>query len=123
MSEVKKDLKYTKDHEWISIDGDIGIIGITDHAQAELGDIVFIELPEIGDEFGEDESMGTIEAVKTVADIYSPFDCIITEVNTELEDNADIVNASPYTDGWIIKVKILNDSDLLTSEDYSGLVK
>jgi glycine cleavage system H protein len=123
MSEVKQDLKYTKDHEWISIDGDIGVIGITDHAQSELGDIVFIELPEVCDEFTEDDSMGTIEAVKTVADIYSPFDCVVTEINTELEDNADNVNTSPYEDGWIMKVKILNESTLLTSEEYSELIK
>ena len=123
MSEVKNNLKYTKDHEWIKIDGDIGVVGITDHAQSELGDIVFIELPDVGDEFNEGDVIGTIEAVKTVADLYSPFDCIVTEVNSDLEDNADNVNTSPYDIGWIVKVKVLTDTTLLTPNEYRELVK
>ena len=96
MSEVPDDLSYTKDHEWIKIENGIATLGITDYAQGELGDIIFIELPEVGDSVQAEDSIGTIEAVKTVADIYSPMNGEILEVNINLEDNPDSLNTDPY---------------------------
>ncbi len=101
---IPSDLLYTKDHEWIKIENGIATVGITDYAQGELGDIIFIELPEIGDSVQAEDSIGTIEAVKTVADIYSPMNGEILEVNINLEDNPDSLNTDPYDSGWIIKL-------------------
>ena len=102
---IPSDLLYTKDHEWIKIENGIATVGITDYAQGELGDIIFIEFPEIGDSFHTKDSIGTIEAVKTVADIYAPIDGEILEVNVGLEDEPDMINKDPYKKGWIIKLK------------------
>src|SRR5712692_6381609 len=102
------DLKYTKDHEWIRIEGDTGIVGITDHAQSELGDVVFVELPQKGRRMKRGESFGTIEAVKAVSDLYSPVSGEVVDVNAALEKNSEIVNKEPYEGGWMIKLK-LND--------------
>ena len=99
---VPSDLLYTKDHEWIKIENGIATIGITDYAQSELGDIIFIELPDIGNSVQAKESIGTIEAVKTVADIYSPMNGRILDVNIGLEENPDSINSDPYNNGWII---------------------
>jgi glycine cleavage system H protein len=123
--EIKPNLKYTKDHEWISIDGDNAIIGITDYAQGELGDIVYVEIESIGDNLNKEEIFGSVEAVKTVSDLFIPVSGEITEINENLEDNPELINDDPYGDGWIIKMKI-NDSselnDLLSPEEYKELV-
>ena len=123
--EIKPNLKYTKDHEWISIDGDDATIGITDYAQGELGDIVYVEIESIGDSLNKEEIFGSVEAVKTVSDLFIPVSGEITEMNENLEDNPELINDDPYGDGWIIKMKI-NDSselkDLLSPEEYKDLV-
>ena len=117
---IPSDLLYTKDHEWIKIENGIATVGITDYAQGELGDIIFIELPEIGDSVQAEDSIGTIEAVKTVADIYSPMNGEILEVNINLEDNPDSLNTDPYDSGWIIKLNNFtnNDDNYLTPDQY-----
>ena len=122
---VPENLFYTKDHEWIQIDDNIAIIGITDYAQGELGDIIFIEFPEIGAEFSQGDPMGTIEAVKTVADLYSPISGRVDEINSSLEDEPDMVNRDPYGGGWIVKLtSIPNDqSNLLSFKEYKSLIK
>ena len=122
---IPSDLLYTKDHEWIKIENGIATIGITDYAQGELGDIIFIELPEIGDSVQAGDSIGTIEAVKTVADIYSPINGEILEVNIDLEDNPDSINKDPYDTGWIIKLNNLtiNDDIYLTPDQYMSLIQ
>ena len=122
---IPSDLLYTKDHEWIKIENGIATVGITDYAQGELGDIIFIEFPEIGDAVQAKDSIGTIEAVKTVADIYSPVSGDILEVNVNLEDNPDIINTDPYDTGWIIKLNNLtiNDDIYLTPDQYMSLIQ
>lgn len=125
MSTVLKKLKYSKEHEWLKIEGDIATVGITDHAQSELGDIVFVELPEVGDNFDKDDSFGTVEAVKTVAELYSPISGEIVAINEVLEDEAETVNSSPYENGWIIKIKVSDESELeslLDAEAYKALI-
>ncbi len=122
---VPEDLKYTKNHEWVKVDGDIATLGITDHAQSELGDIVFVELPEEGDEFDAGDAIGTIEAVKTVADMNTPVSGEVTEVNEDLEDSSELMNKDPYGDGWIVKLKMSDDSeldDLLSAEEYKETI-
>ncbi len=122
---IPSDLLYTKDHEWIKIENGIATVGITDYAQGELGDIIFIELPEIGDSVQAEDSIGTIEAVKTVADIYSPMNGEILEVNINLEDNPDSLNTDPYDSGWIIKLNKFtnNDDNYLTPDQYKSLIQ
>ena len=122
---IPADLLYTKDHEWIKIENGIATVGITDYAQGELGDIIFIELPEIGDSVQAEDSIGTIEAVKTVADIYSPMNGEILEVNINLEDNPDSLNTDPYDSGWIIKLNNFtnNDDNYLTPDQYKSLIQ
>ena len=122
---IPSDLLYTKDHEWIKIENGIATVGITDYAQGELGDIIFIELPEIGDSVQAGDSIGTIEAVKTVADIYSPMNGEISEVNINLEDNPDSINTDPYDSGWIIKLNNFtnNDDNYLTPDQYKSLIQ
>ena len=122
---IPEKLKYTKEHEWIKIDGDEAIVGITDYAQSELGDIVFVELPNIGDKFIKDDTIGTIEAVKTVADIFSPVNGAIIAVNDEIEDNPEYVNSDPYSKGWLVKIKLEKESSLdslLSSDEYSSII-
>ena len=115
------DIKYTKEHEWVSLDGETATIGITDYAQSQLGDIVFVEFPDINSEINQNETFGVIEAVKTVADLFAPVSGEIIEVNSSLEDSPNFINSDPYGSGWIIKVKI-NDSNeyngLMSSDDY-----
>ena len=122
---IPSDLLYTKDHEWIKIENGIATVGITDYAQGELGDIIFIELPEIGDSVHAEDSIGTIEAVKTVADIYSPMNGEILKVNINLEDNPDSINTDPYDSGWIIKLNNFtnNDDNYLTPDQYKSLIQ
>jgi glycine cleavage system H protein len=122
---IPKELKYTEDHEWVKVDGDTATVGITDHAQSELGDIIFIEFPEINDLIDRMEPFGTIEAVKTVADLFAPLNGKIVEINEALEDSPELVNSDAYGEGWIVKVSVddldqLND--LLSSENYEKLI-
>ncbi|RKZ00717.1 MAG: glycine cleavage system protein GcvH [Candidatus Hydrothermota bacterium] len=128
MSEYKvpEDLKYTKEHEWAKIEGDVATIGITDYAQSELGDIVYIELPKVDSEVEQMAPIGTIEAVKTVADLYSPLSGKVIEVNEKLSQNPSIVNNDPYGEGWIAKIRISNPDEvknLLSAEDYIELLE
>jgi len=121
----EKNLLYTKEHEWINIEDDYAYVGITSHAQSELGDIIFVELPDKGDSFSSNDVFGTIEAVKTVADLYMPIDGEIIEINDDLEATPEIINKDPYKDGWIVKIKILNKKnleDLLSFEDYQKII-
>ena len=118
-------LKYTKEHEWIKIDGDTGTIGITDYAQGELGDVVFVELPSIGKVVKAHDTFGTIEAVKAVSDLYAPVSGSIIEVNKELEKTPEIVNKDPYNAGWMAKVKLTNLAEvaaLLDAKAYKALI-
>ena len=118
-------LKYTKDHEWIAIDGDIAIIGITDFAQKELGDIVYVEVETLDQTLTKDEVFGTVEAVKTVSDLFLPLSGEIIEFNDSLESDPEKVNTDPYGDGWMVKVKFSDASEietLLSSEDYKALI-
>jgi glycine cleavage system H protein len=118
-------LKYTKDHEWVSIDGDIATVGVTDFAQSELGDIVFVEIETEGETMGKEEVFGTIEAVKTVSDLFMPVSGEIIEFNAGLESNPEAVNKDPYGDGWMIKVRLTDSSevaDLLDADAYKALV-
>jgi glycine cleavage system H protein len=120
-----EDLKYTKDHEWIKVDGNIGIIGITDFAQKELGDIVYIEVEEEGLDVDEGESFGTIEAVKTVSDLFMPVAGTIQEFNESLEGEPELVNSDPYGKGWILKIELKDVGsvdDLLSADDYQKLI-
>jgi glycine cleavage system H protein len=122
---VPVDLLYTKDHEWLRVEGNFGYIGVTDFAQGELGDIVFIEIETLGETLGKDEVFGTIEAVKTVSDMFMPVTGEILEINPSLEETPDVVNKDPYGKGWMVKIKISNPSevsDLLTAEKYSAIL-
>ena len=122
--EFPKELKYTKDHEWVKVNGDEAIIGITEFAQGELGDIVFVEIETVGDTLNAHEIFGTVEAVKTVSDLFLPVSGEIIEKNPELDSNPQLVNTDPYGSGWMIKVKMNNRSDLdslLSAEDYSQI--
>ena len=123
--EVKENLSYTNDHEWIKIDGNIALVGITYFAQSELGDIVFIEVETISEDLKKNEVFGTVEAVKTVSDLFIPMSGKVLEFNSALEDNPELVNESPYDDGWIIKMEISNldeISDLLDYQAYKTLI-
>ena len=121
--EVPDNLLYTSDHEWILINGDTAIVGITDFAQGELGDVIFVELPVVGELVNEKDTVGTIEAVKTVADIFSPLKGTISEVNTELEEMPENINNSPYNNGWILKINNFDKSkNLLTAEEYKKII-
>ncbi len=120
-----ENLKYTKDHEWIKVEGNIGTIGITDHAQGELGDVVYIDIPDPEAQLNTGDSFGTIEAVKTVADLYAPVSGKITEVNTALNDAPETVNNDPYDGGWMIKLELSNPdelNDLLDVNAYKELI-
>ena len=119
-----QDLKYTKDHEWVKIEDGIATIGITEFAAGELGDIVYVEVETVGDTLDTNEVFGTVEAVKTVSDLFMPLPGEILELNEALEDSPEIVNESPYEDGWMIKVKISGEvpSDLLSAAEYAELV-
>lgn len=118
------DRKYTKKHEWISVDNGIGLIGVTDYAQKELGEVVYAQLPEVGDTFNIGDEIGALESVKAAADIYSPANGEVSEINSELEGSPGLVNESPYDKGWLVKMKVeeLAD-DLLSEEEYHDLVK
>ena len=120
-----ENLKYTKEHEWCKIDGNIATVGITDFAQSELGDIVFVEFPNVSDKINQNDTVGTIEAVKTVADLYSPLSGKIIEINDSLESEPNLINDSPYDQGWIFKIEITNNdeyNDLLNSNSYKEII-
>ncbi len=117
---IPDNLKYTKEHEWIRMDGDFAIVGITDYAQNELGDIVYVEVETVGETLEKEETYGTIEAVKTVSDLFMPVTGEIIEFNEELEDNPEIINSDPYGKGWIIKIKPYNPSDIMDLLDSAG---
>ena len=122
---IPNELKYTKDHEWIAIDGEIATVGITDFAQRELGDIVYVEIETVGELLKADEVFGTVEAVKTVSDLFLPVEGEILELNEDLETSPEDVNNDPYEKGWMIKMKVSNSSDLdnlLSSDDYKKLI-
>ncbi|GJQ20534.1 MAG: glycine cleavage system H protein [Bacteroidia bacterium] len=122
---LPENLSYTKDHEWIRIEGETGIVGITDYAQGELGDIVFVELPQKGATLVQGKSFGTIEAVKAVSDLYAPLSGEVLEVNKAVQETPEIVNKDPYGSGWMIKLRIGNRDELknlLTAEAYSKLI-
>ena len=123
--DIPNNLKYTKEHEWLKVDGDVAYVGITDFAQGELGDIVFIELPNSKDDFKQNDIFGTIEAVKTLADLYIPISGSIMEINDKLESEPELINSDPYGEGWIIKIKISDSSEvdaLLSDNDYKSLI-
>tara|TARA_Y100001934_G_scaffold135399_1_gene163598 strand:+ start:450 stop:827 length:378 start_codon:yes stop_codon:yes gene_type:complete len=123
---LPENLKYTDDHEWVSIKDDIAIIGITDFAQSELGDIIFVEFPDTGMSINQKDSVGTLEAVKTVADIYSPVTGEVIEINDNLESSPELINEDPYEKGWILKIKISNKDELdslLSNSDYEKMIK
>ncbi len=122
---IPEELKYTKDHEWARIEGDIVVVGITDYAQGELGDIVFIEFPEEGQTIKQGDPFGTIEAVKAVSDLIAPVSGEVVEINTALDESPETVNSDPYGEGWMIKVKISNPEELenlLSHEQYAELI-
>ena len=124
--EFPDDLRYTDDHEWVDVEASTGTIGITDYAQTELTDIVFVELPQVGDSVTRGESFGTIEAIKAVSDLFSPLDGTVVEVNVNLEDRPDIVNDDPYGEGWMIRVEIADAgqlNDLLSAADYEKIIE
>lgn len=118
------ELKYTKDHEWIRIEGDTAYVGITDFAQKELGDIVYLDIPTVGESLKAGDVFGTVEAVKTVSDLFLPVGGEILEFNKELDSSPDLVNKDPYGKGWIVKIRIMNDSEgtLLGAEEYKKLI-
>ena len=122
---IPDDLSYTRDHEWVRIEGDKAVIGITDYAQSELGDIIFIEFPSIGMKINQNDISGTIEAVKTVADIFAPLTGEVIDTNSQLENNPEYVNSDPYDKGWLIKIRIDKDSKddaLLSHQEYSEMI-
>lgn len=122
---VPSELKYSKEHEWVKVDGDIVTIGITDFAQSELGDIVFVELPEEGDELTSGDSFGSVESVKTVSELYAPLSGKVVEVNEELEDSPEFVNESSYDKAWMVKVELSDKAQLdglLDADAYSEMI-
>ena len=123
--EIPEALQYTSEHEWIAIEGDVATIGITDYAQGELGDIVFVELPNKGESTIQTEAFGTIEAVKAVSELYAPLSGEIKDVNSILEEQPELINNDPYGEGWIIKLKISDESELeklLSAEEYQSQI-
>ena len=122
---VPNDLKYTSEHEWVRVEGEEIVVGVTDFAQGELGDVVFVEIETAGETLSRGDTFGTIEAVKTVSDLYMPVDGEVLEVNPALEDAPELVNSQPFGDGWMIRVRISDPvqlDDLLSAEDYRSLI-
>lgn len=120
---IPADLKYTKDHEWIRVEGDTAVIGVTDYAQSELGDVVYVEIETEGETLDQEEVFGTVEAVKTVSDLFMPVSGEVIEVNSSLADAPDTVNKDPYGDGWMIKIKLSDTAQLdslMSSDDYKA---
>ena len=120
---VPEELQYTKTHEWVRREDDVATVGITDHAQDELGDVVFIELPEQGASFGAGDAFGTVESVKAVSDLYAPVGGEVVEVNEALNDSPEKINEEPYGEGWIIRLRVSEEADLLSAGDYETLLE
>ena len=123
--DVLNDLLYTENHEWLKVEHDIAIIGLTSFAAKELGEIVHVELPDVGDEITADDQIGTLEAVKTVEDIYSPISGEVVKINTDLIDTPNLINASPYEDGWLVKIRFTKKEEmeqLLSAEEYKKII-
>ncbi|MCA1718511.1 MAG: glycine cleavage system protein GcvH [Actinobacteria bacterium] len=120
---VPEELQYTKTHEWVRREDDVATVGITDHAQDELGDVVFIELPEKGASFGAGDAFGTVESVKAVSDLYAPVGGEVVEVNEALNDAPEKINEEPYGDGWIIRIRVSEEADLLSAGDYEKILE
>ena len=121
MSNIPENLRYSKDHEWVSVDGDVAAIGITDYAQSSLGDVVYIDMPRVGDKFAAQEAFGSVESVKAVSEVFTPIGGEVTEVNDGLNDTPEKVNNDPYGDAWFIKIKMDNPGEadgLLSSAEY-----
>jgi len=126
MANVPESLHYSKDHEWVRVEGDLAVIGITDHAQEQLGDVVYVELPKPGESFAANESFGSVESVKAVSEIFTPVSGEVAEVNESLNDEPEKVNKDPYTDGWMIKMKMKSSGEvdsLLTAAEYEDFTK
>ncbi|MBL6660819.1 MAG: glycine cleavage system protein GcvH [Crocinitomicaceae bacterium] len=122
---IPEDLKYTKDHEWVRIEGNVATVGVTDFAQSELGDIVFVEIETLDEELKKEEVFGSVEAVKTVSDLFMPIGGTVIEINENIESSPELVNSDPYGEGWMIKIEINEASDienLLTAKAYSDLI-
>jgi len=123
---IPDNLKYTKDHEWLQVDGNTVTVGITDFAQGELGDIVYVEIETTGEEVAQGDIFGTIEAVKTVSDLFMPVTGVVEEINSELEDNPEVINEDCYGKGWMVKIKVTGDGNeldhLLSSDDYKDVI-
>lgn len=120
---VPEELQYTRSHEWVRTEGDTATIGITDHAQDELGDIVFVELPETGATFDAGNSFGTVESVKAVSDLYTPVGGEVVEVNEALSESPEKINEDPYGEGWIVKIQVSGEADLLSASDYEQFLE
>ena len=123
---IPAELKYTQDHEWVRVEGDTAVVGVTDYAQGELGDVVFVEIETEGEELDKGETFGTVEAVKTVSDLFMPVGGEVNEVNEALEDEPELVNKDPYGDGWMVKIKMSDKSeleDLLSADDYKKMIE
>ncbi|HET9787609.1 MAG TPA: glycine cleavage system protein GcvH [Pyrinomonadaceae bacterium] len=126
MANVPEDLHYSKDHEWVRVEGNIASIGITDYAQNSLGDVVYVELPKVGEDFAANESFGSVESVKAVSEVFSPVSGAVSEVNESLNDEPEKVNGDPYGDGWMIKVNMSSPGEvdsLLTAAEYEDFTK
>ncbi|MFO7273539.1 MAG: glycine cleavage system protein GcvH [Bacillota bacterium] len=126
MANVPANLKYSKEHEWIRVEGNVGVVGITWYAQDQLGDVVFVELPEVGRELKQNEQFGVVESVKTVSDLYSPASGKVIEVNQKLESSPELINQDPYGEGWIMKLELSNPAELdnlLDAAAYEALTK
>ena len=122
---IPEDLKYTKDHEWVRVEGNVATVGVTDFAQSDLGDIVFVEIETLDEELEKEEVFGSVEAVKTVSDLFMPIGGTVIEINENIESSPELVNSDPYGEGWMIKIEINEASDienLLTAEAYSNLI-
>jgi glycine cleavage system H protein len=120
---VPEELQYTKPHEWVRREDDVATVGITEHAQDELGDVVFVELPEKGASFGAGDAFGTVESVKAVSDLYAPVGGEVVEVNEALNDAPEKINEEPYGDGWIIRLRVSEEGDLLSAEEYEKVLE
>ena len=120
---VPEELQYTRSHEWVRTEGDTATIGITDHAQDELGDVVFVELPEVGATLDAGDSFGTVESVKAVSDLYAPVGGEVVEVNEALDDSPEKINEDPYGEGWIVKIQVSGEADLLSASDYEQFLE
>jgi glycine cleavage system H protein len=120
---VPEELQYTKTHEWVRREDDVATVGITEHAQDELGDVVFVELPEKGASFGAGDAFGTVESVKAVSDLYAPVGGEVVEVNEALNDAPEKINEEPYGDGWIIRLRVSEEGDLLSAEEYEKVLE